>query len=758
MKDSLGHGLVPGIEAICDRALRCFLLLVLLVALMRPVAAGGQSDHVEGAITGFSPAASATEKQWEKKLQALPDPNQMRQDMQRLSLKPHALGQPYDHDNAEWILAQFRADGLDAHIETFHVLFATPKDNELELVSPSKFRADLNEPPVPGDPTSGAPGQLPPYNAYSIDGDVTAPLVYVNYGLPEDYEQLARMGIDVKGKIVLARYGRSWRGVKPKVAAEHGAIGCIIYSDPRDDGYFQGDVFPKGPMRPPQGVQRGSVLDISMGAGDPSTPALGDGDLNPPRLPVSDIKTITKIPTLPIGYGNAQHLLAALQGPVAPMPWRGALGLTYHVGPGPATVRLKVTSNWNVVNLYDVIARIPGSQFPDQWVIRANHHDAWVFGADDPLSGTVSVLAEAKALGALLRQSWRPRRTIILAAWDGEEPMTLGSTEWAETHAKELEQKAVAYINSDNSSRGVLRVEASHTLEHFFNEIAKSIAEPKGDGNLWQSMKAREDRPNPDIPITAEEREEHAADANRPDLRVGALGSGSDWAAFLDHLGIASADLRFVGGAQGGVYHSTYDDFYWYTHFGDPDFNHERVFAQTMGTTVMRLADAQILPFEFTDLANTVHLYVGELRRLHDGEKGAPALDFGPLDASTASLEQAAAAYGAAYSRAAASGQVFDEDPEKLATLNRLLYTTERRMLLPDGLPGRSWYRHAIYAPGTYTGYGVKTLPSVREALEGRRWEEAAQQEQVLVTVLNAVTAQIAEATSQLGASESGVP
>jgi N-acetylated-alpha-linked acidic dipeptidase len=748
---------VSVIAAKCHRVLRRSLPLVLLAAQLRPLSAGGQSDNAKAAITGFSPAASATEEQWEKKLQALPDPNQMRQDMQRLSLKPHALGQPYDHENAEWILAQFRADGLDAHIETFHVLFATPKDNELELVSPSIFKADLNEPPVPGDPTSGAPGQLPPYNAYSIDGDVTAPLVYVNYGVPEDYEQLARLGIDVKGKIVLARYGRSWRGVKPKVAAEHGAIGCIIYSDPRDDGYFQGDVFPKGPMRPPQGVQRGSVLDISMGAGDPSTPALGDGNLNPPRLPVSEIKTITKIPTLPISYGNAQHLLAALQGPVAPTPWRGALGLTYHVGPGPATVHLKVTSNWNVVDLYDVIAQIPGSEFPDQWIIRANHYDAWVFGAEDPLSGTVSVLAEAKAFGALLQQGWRPRRTIILAAWDGEEPMTLGSTEWAETHAKELEQKAVAYINSDNSTRGALRVEASHTLEHFFNGIAQSMQDPKGDGTLWQAMKARASKPNPNFPMTEEEREERAADKNRPDLRAGALGSGSDWAAFLDHLGIASADLRFVGDSEGGVYHSTYDDFYWYTHFGDPDFSYERAFAQTMGTTVMRLADAQILPFEFTDFADTIHLYVGELHKLHDADKEAPALDLGPLDASTASLEQAAAAYGAAYSRAAAAGQVFDKDHEQLADLNHLLYTTERKMLMPEGLPGRAWYRHAIYAPGTYTGYGVKTLPGIREALEGHRWQEAAEQERVLVGVLDAVTAQIAEATAQLSAGEMGV-
>jgi N-acetylated-alpha-linked acidic dipeptidase len=732
-----------------------FLPVLLIALLSRPVAVAAQTGSSADTLTGYSPQASTTEQQWEKKLQALPSADQMRSDMQHLSLKPHALSQPYDHDNAEWILAQFKADGLDAQIETFHVLFPTPKDNELELTSPATFKADLSEPPIPGDPTSGAPGQLQPYNAYSIDGDITAPLVYVNYGLPEDYEQLAKLGIDVKGKIVLVRYGRSWRGVKPKVAAEHGAVGCIIYSDPRDDGYFQGDVFPKGPMRPPAGVQRGSVLDTALGEGDPSTPALADGNLNPPRLPVSEIKNLTSIPTLPISYGNAGHLLAVLAGPVAPMPWRGALGLTYHVGPGPAVVHLKVTSNWNVVNLYDVVATIRGSEFPNQWIIRANHHDAWVFGAEDPLSGTVSVLAEAKAFGALQKEGWHPRRTIILAAWDGEEPMTLGSTVWALYHARELEKNAVAYINSDNSTRGVLRVEASHTLEHFFNGIAKSIPDPKSEKTLWQEMKARENRPpNPEFPETPEERAEHASDAHRADLRVGALGSGSDWAAFLDHLGIASADLRFVGGGSGGVYHSTYDDFDWYTHFGDPGFEYERTFAQTIGTTVMRLADAQVLPFEFTDFADTIQLYVGQLQKLHDSEKTAPPLDFGPLNASTASLQQAATAYNDAYTRATAVGKIFDEDREHLGALNQLLYTTERKMLIPSGLPGRTWYRHAIYAPGTYTGYGVKTLPGVREALEGRKWQEAEQQEHVLVGVLDAVTAQIAAATAQLNASE----
>jgi N-acetylated-alpha-linked acidic dipeptidase len=411
-----------------ERALACVLLLVLAVP-SRPVVLA-QAPPAEGG--------------WDDKFRGLPDPARIRETMRRLSARPHHVGSPYDKENAEWLLAQFRSFGWDARMETFDVLFPTPKTRLLEMTAPTRFTAKLEEPPVPADPTSNQKAeQLPTYNAYSIDGDVTGPLVYVNYGRPVDYEALERRGVSVKGAVVIARYGQSWRGIKPKVAAEHGAIGCLIYSDPRDDGYAVGDAYPKGPMRNADGVQRGSVADMPVHPGDPLTPGVG-ATADAKRLDIKDAMTLTKIPVLPISYGDAQPLLAALGGPLVPADWRGGLPLTYHIGPGPATVHLNVAFSWDIKPLYNVIARLEGSTYPDEWVIRGNHHDAWVNGAYDPVSGMATELEEARALGALLGQGWKPKRTIIYAAWDGEEEGLLGSTEWVEHHAAELERHAVA--------------------------------------------------------------------------------------------------------------------------------------------------------------------------------------------------------------------------------------------------------------------------------------------------------------------------
>src|SRR5437870_2805267 len=542
--------------------------------------------------------------------------------MRRLSARPHHVGSPYDRDNAEWILTKFKSFGLDAQLETIDVLFPTPKERVLELVAPTTFRAKLQEPPVPGDPTSSQQAeQLPTYNAYSIDGDVTAPLVYVNFGVPADYERLERLGVSVKGAIVIARYFGSWRGIKPKVAAEHGAVGCIIYSDPRDDGYTQGDVYPQGPWRPKDGVQRGSVMDMPLYPGDPLTPGVG-ATKDAKRLQVSEAPTITKIPVLPISYGDAQPLLAALRGAMAPQEWRGGLGITYHVGPGPAKVHLRVKSDWSLKTLYDVIARIPGAAAPDEWVIRGNHHDAWVNGAEDPISGLVPLLEEARAYGQLLKQGWKPRRTIIYAAWDGEEPALLGSTEWVEAHADELATKAVAYLNSDTNNRellgstewveahadelatkavaylnsdtnnrGYLDTEGSHSLEQFINDVARDIEDPETKLSVWKrdQLRAVSDAK------TADERQEAR---QRADLRIDALGSGSDYTPFLQHVGIATLNLGFGGEGGGGIYHSIYDDFKWYTTFDDTSFVYGRALAQTIGTAVMRLADAEVVPYQ----------------------------------------------------------------------------------------------------------------------------------------------------------------
>jgi N-acetylated-alpha-linked acidic dipeptidase len=723
---------------------RLILFSLLLVFMAAPLGAD------ESLLQGFTKSSSVEQRQWEQKFRALPSPQLMRDYMQRLSARPHHVGSPYDKANAEWILSKFKEFGWDAHIETFDVLFPSPKERLVEMIEPTRFTAKLQEPPVAGDPTSGQTSeQLPTYNAYSIDGDVTAPLVFVNYGLPQDYDQLQRLGISVKGAIVIAKYGHSWRGIKPKVAGEHGAIGCIIYSDPRDDGYFEDNVFPQGPTRPAQGVQRGSVMDFaSSNPGDPLTPGIG-ATPNAKRLSVKEAPSISKIPVLPVSYGDAQPLLAALQGPVAPESWRGSLPITYHVGPGPAKVHLVVKSNWDIKPVNDVIAKIPGSTQPDEWIVRGNHHDGWVNGADDPISAQVDLLEEARSLGQLLKQGWKPKRTIIYAAWDGEEPMLLGSTEWAEEHADELRQHAVAYINTDGNGRGYLMLEGSHTLEHFMNGVARDIQDPESGVSVWQ-------RDELHSIAQAKSDEDRKKIRDRADLRMAALGSGTDYTTFEDHLGVASLNLGFGGeDPDAGIYHSIYDDFYWYTHFSDTNFVYGRALSQTVGTAVMRLADADLLPFDFTDFADTMQFYLTQLKKLAQDKRSEaierdreldeglfhaindprrptvapprepvpPYLNFAPLENAVAQLHQSAQRYQEALQKAWASPQ--GVSAATLADLNHKMMDSERRLTDDAGLPRRRWYKHMIYAPGVYTGYGPKTMPGVREAIEQKRWPEA---------------------------------
>ena len=699
------------------------------------------------ALRGFTANSSRTELDWESKFTAIPDPTRLRSMLQRLSARPHHVGSPYDKDNAEWILAQYKSFGWDAQIETFYVLFPTPLERAVELVAPTKYTAKLEEPTIPEDPTSGQKSeQLPTYNAYSIDGDVTGPLVFVNYGIPADYEELERRGISVKGAIVIAKYGGSWRGIKPKVAAEHGAIGCLIYSDPADDGYAEGAVFPRGPMRPPQGVQRGSVADMPLYPGDPLTPGIG-AVKDAKRLAVKDAPTITKIPVLPISYGDAQPLLAALGGPVAPASWRGGLPITYRLGAGPARVHLKVKSDFSIKPIYDVIARLRGTGAEDEWIVRGNHHDGWVNGAEDPLAGQVAELEEARALGMLWKQGWRPRRTIIYTAWDGEEPGLLGSTEWAETHADELQKNAVAYVNSDGNGRGYLNVSGSHTLEAMINGVERDITDPESNVSAWQRNKARDA-----IAAASGGGRRAAADADSGgDLRIGALGSGSDYSPFLQHLGVASLNIGYGGEDRGGIYHSIYDDFYWYTHFSDTSFVYGRALAQTVGVTVMRLADADVLPFTFTNLTATARRYTKELQELRDErakeiaaknraiaegyyaitsdpreptvaparETPPPEFDFAPLLNALDTLNAASQKFEKAYAQWSKTG---DTPPSALDKVNDIIIRSERMLTSNDGLPKRPWYKHLLYAPGYYTGYGVKTMPGAREAIEQGEW------------------------------------
>ncbi|HET8612909.1 MAG TPA: M28 family peptidase, partial [Sphingomonas sp.] len=532
------------------------------------------------------------------------------------SSEPNQVGSPHDKANAEKTLALFKQWGWDAHIETFKVLYPTPISTTLELVTPERVTLGGQEPQVPEDPSTAPDimkNALPPYVAYQGDGDVTAPVVYVNYGMPSDYEALARRGISVKGKIVLARYGAGWRGLKPKLAQEHGAIGCLIYSDPANDGYAHWNPYPEGGGRPPHGVQRGSVEDMTTYPGDPLTPGVGATD-NAQRLTREQARTILKIPALPISYADATHILAAMQGPVVTGKDRGALGLAYHWGTTDAVkVHLAVKSDWSLKTIYDVIAVMKGKTKPDQWVIRANHRDGWVFGAADPLTGHSAMLSEAKALGELAKHGWRPDRTIVYASWDGEEPGLLGSTEWAETHAAELKQKAVVYINTDNNGRGYLYAEASHDLQHFIDQAARGVTDPQTGVSVADRARARVLTENYEHPGDVDEAMLKAAKAGG-DLPVGPLGSGSDYSAFLQHLGIASINLGFGGeDAASGSYHSAYDTFYHVTHFDDPGLAYGAALSKVVGRLVMRAADDERAPARYSDFAATVARYVGQV-------------------------------------------------------------------------------------------------------------------------------------------------
>ena len=728
-------------------------------------------------LRGFTADGARAERAWEATFKAIPEPARMREAMRRLAARPHHVGSAYDRENAEWLRDQFRSYGWQAEIERFDVLFPTPTRRVVELVAPTTFHAALQEPTVAEDPTSGQHDeQLPTYNAYSADGDVTGPLVFVNHGVPADYEELERHGVSLRGAVVIAKYGGSWRGIKPKVAAEHGAVGCLIYSDPGDDGYAGGDVFPRGPMRPRDGVQRGSVADMPTYPGDPLTPGIGAVP-GAPRLALKDAKTITRIPVLPISYGDAEPLLKALGGPLVPESWRGALPLTYRFGPGAARVHLAVQSEWGQKPLYDVIARLPGTSDADEWVIRGNHHDAWVNGAEDPVSGLVAELEEARALGALYHQGWRPKRTIVYAAWDGEEPGLLGSTEWAETHEHELAEHAVAYLNSDTNDRGYLGMEGSHTLEKFITGVADDVVDPESGVSAARRVRMSTVRTG----STDERREAR----EREDIRIGALGSGSDFTPFLQHLGIAALNLGYGGEDDSGIYHSIYDDFYWYTHFSDTSFVYGRALAQTAGTAVMRLADADVLPFTFTNLAETARGYVRELQQLRDrradeiAERGreldegayaatrdprapttapprlapAPHLNFAPVLDALDSLERASQRYERAYATwsAPAGGA---RPPLAAATLHALdaqLLASERQLTDTAGLPRRPWFRHLLYAPGYYTGYGVKTMPGAREAIEQGEWSEVDVQLRRIADVLHHEAAHVSRAAALLG-------
>lgn len=696
-------------------------------------------------ISGFSDKNNAAQLQTEALFDKQLDAANVGASIKTFSAYPHHISSKGDKEVADAVAARLKEYGFDTKIETFQVLFPIPKTRELEMTGSARYKALLKEPALKEDATSGQDGQLPTYNAWSADGDVTAPLVFVNYGLPADYEELAKMGIDVKGKIVIAKYGRSWRGIKPKVAQEHGAIGCIIYSDPKDDGYVAGDVYPKGAFKNEYGVQRGSVMDMVIYPGDPLTPGTGATE-TAQRLDRANATNLLKIPVLPISYHDAKPLLEALEGPVAPADWRGALPITYHVGPGTASVHLKLAFDWQLRPCYDVIGMVQGAAYPDEWVIRGNHHDAWVNGAGDPISGLAAMLEEAKAIGGLLKTGWKPKRTLVYCAWDGEEPGLLGSTEWVETHADELRQKAVVYINSDGNGRGFLGAGGSHALEPYMEEIAKAVTDPQTKVSVYERKRAEELA----HATTLATKKELLA---KKTFTLSALGSGSDFSSFLQHVGVPALNLEFGGEDAGGEYHSIYDSYDDYRRFKDPDFVYGVALAQTAGRAALRMADADLLPFNFKNLYTTINGYVTELMTQVDQlrestvvenqvirskayqlaadptktfnapkpEAEVPYLDFSPLQNALKDLERVTRSLTDSLNKGINSD--VDHGP-----VNKLLYRSEQELLLPKGLPFRDWYRHSLYAPGLYTGYGVKTMPGIREAIEQRKWEQAQQQ------------------------------
>jgi N-acetylated-alpha-linked acidic dipeptidase len=717
------------------------------------VALGSGIVHAGDNIVGFDATASAAQRALEAQLDATVDAGEMDGWLKLMSATPHHVGSPASKENAEFIAELLSSWGYDTEIAEYEILLPVPKVREVELVAPTNYKASLTEDTLAEDPSTAVRETLlPPYNAFSRDGEVEAELVFVNYGIPEDYEVLERYGIDVTGKIAIAKYGRSWRGIKPKLAGEKGAIGTIIYSDPADDGYGAGDVYPKGPFKNESGVQRGSVMDMPTYPGDVLTPGRG-ATKGARRLDREDAPTITEIPVLPMSYRDALPLLSALGGEVVPNEWRGGLPITYHLGPGPARVRMKAEFDWKMVTAYNVIARLEGSEFSQEWVIRGNHHDGWNHGAADPLSGLVAMLAEAKGVAELAKAGHRPLRTVIYAAWDAEEPGLIGSTEWAEHHADDLREHAVAYLNTDGSSRGFLSMGGSHVLERYLNQIAEELDDPLSDITLKERSRAN-------LLVNGDAKKQAEA-KDRKDLRIYPMGSGSDYTPFLQHLGIASANLGFGGEAADGSYHTLYDTYEHYMKFRDPGLVYGATLAKVTARATLRLANAPRLPFEFKGFADNVALYVSELEELADNMRStteetnqlitdgiyAAALDpnktfgppvakqpvpyfnFAPLKNALARLLQAAGEFDNVAMSASASSE----------EINKLLYTSERLLTRDAGLDGREWYKHHVYAPGFYTGYGVKTIPGVREAIEQRDYDKVEPQIAIAADVLNAM-------------------
>lgn len=716
------------------RASLALLLTVnfICVATNAPARAqNGVAAPAATALDGFTADESNAQRQLEERFRLVPAPAAAREHLRTLTREPHVAGTPEDYRTAVYVRDQLRKFGISAELKEYQVLLPYPKrPTVLELIAPRRLRLNLQEAVLPEDASSSHARIIPLFNGYSASGDVTAPLVYVNYGLPDDYAALKKIKVDVKGKIVIARYGRSFRGVKAKVAEENGAVGLVIYSDPADDGYTQGDVYPNGPWRPETSAQRGSVMYLFQYPGDPLTPGQ-PAIKGTPRLKENDpTLNIPRIPVQPISYGDARRLLEPLHGPVRPANFQGGLPFPYHVG-GTEDVRvhLKTEMDFQVRTIWNVIGRIEGAEEKDRWVVVGNHRDAWTFGAVDPNSGTTAMLELARGFGELLKTNWRPRRTIIFGSWDGEEHGLIGSTEWVEEHAAELREKAVAYLNMDSAVSGAnFGASSVPTLWKLIRGAARDVRDPKTGKSVYQAWqdRVRESRPEAELTDAGA-----GTDANIAEARIGALGSGSDYTPFLQHLGVASLDMGF--GGDYGVYHSAYDSFNWMAKFGDPDFVYHVAAAQLWGTITLRLANARALPFDYTDYATELRDFINETQKTAARRKLADDFDAKALLDAVKDLNDEAARVGSrrnelldeiGKSRTPAD----DTNSRAVARLKRIndsLIAAERALIDERGLRGRVWYKHQIYAPGLYTGYAAQPLPDLRQAIDDRNTTNA---------------------------------
>ena len=684
--------------------MRTFLILVLQILLVSSPAFAQTTT-----IDGFQSDRVTDQRNWETVFRGVPSPKSAREHLRILTREPHIAGTKEDYDTAIYVRDQLRSYGIPAELKQYDVWLNYPKTPPvIELITAKRQKLNIHEAVVSKDPSSSHPKITPLFNGYSASGDVTAPVVYANYGLPNDYEELKKAGVDVKGKIVIVRYGNSFRGVKAKVAQDHGAIGCIIYSDPADDGYMQGDVFPKGPWRPEASGQRGSVQYLFDYPGDPLTPGRPAID-GVPRLKPEEATDLTRIPVQPIAYDVAKTIIAPLKGPVRPRGFQGGLPFAYHVGgTDDVKVRLKVDMDYKLRPIWNVIGRIEGTDLRDRWVVLGNHRDAWVFGAVDPNSGTSAMLEVGRGMGELLKQGWKPRRTIVFCSWDAEEYGLVGSTEWVEELAGELREKAVAYLNLDAAVSGVhFGASSVPSLWKLMRAVTREVRDPKTGKTVYQQWQDQSRSQG------SEEERNTGGEA-----RIGALGSGSDYTPFLQHLGIASTDMGF--GGDYGVYHSAYDSFYWMEKFGDPGFFYHVAAAQIWGTLALRLSDADGLSFDYTDYANEIRGFFRDAMRVAGWRKLVDSFDDKAMNAALEDFAREAERVEKARQDAIKAG-----DRGRLAKINDALMNAERQFIEPRGLRGRAWYKHQIYAPGFYTGYAAQPLTDFRQAIDDRNGAQA---------------------------------